>query len=190
MCVYPDVLGEGAVLEAQALVLIAVLASILFWIWMYRRMGVGLRGYAIPIILWVAFGTLDILITTRGTFGNPYLEGNPLAESIFVLGGSAGPVIASILWIALWSGLVLLINRRFAGKKNTGTERAAASFVSLAVFYSLAAGYILGFSSWFIPLCSVAASLAPMITSHFMAAVVIGSCAAALHAFMKELLPG
>ncbi len=187
MCVYPDVLGSGAVLQAQSLLAVAIAASIAFWVWAYRRQGVGLGQYAVPIALWIIFGTLDIAITARGTFDDPFREGNPLARFIFVQSGPAGPVIASVLWIALWSLIVLLVNKRFAGQKNTDSERIAASFVSLAVFYSVAAGHLLGFSSWFIPLCPVA-RFAPGIVSHFMIAVVVGSCAAAFHTAAIKML--
>lgn len=187
MCVYPDVLGGGAVLQAQALVLLSIAASIAFWVWMYGRQGVGLRRYAIPIMLWIVFGTLDIMITVRGTFDDPYREGNPLARFIFVQSGPAGPVLSSILWIALWSGIVLLINKRFAGPKNGEREKIAVAFVSLAIFYSVAAGHMFGFSSWFMPLCPLA-RIAPGLTSHFMIAVVAGSCAAAVHTGAMRVL--
>src|SRR5512143_350759 len=113
MCIYTDVLGSGQELGIQLLTLVAIASSIAFWVWAYHKQGVPLRPYALPIILWIVFGSLDILITARGTFEDPYREGNPLARFIFVQSGPAGPVVASVLWIALWSGLVLLMNKKF-----------------------------------------------------------------------------
>ena len=114
---------------------------------MYRRHKVDVMQYAVPIALWIVFGTLDILITARGTIGNPMLEGNPLTREVLLLSGEYGPAIASILWISLWAAIVLVINKRL----NPGL----AAFVSFAVFYSLAFGHFLGFSSWFAPLCGI-----------------------------------
>jgi hypothetical protein len=147
MCHFNEVLGSGGVLALQLLTIASIGLSIAFWVFLYRREKVGLGRYAFPIALWICFGTLDIVITARGTAGNPALEGNPLARLVFTEAGWAGPVLASILWIALWAGLVLLANKRLAAP--------AAAFFSLAVFYSLAAGHLLGFSSWFAPLCEV-----------------------------------
>jgi hypothetical protein len=96
----------------------------------------------------MVFGTLDILITARGTIGDPMNEGNPLTRMVFLLAGDYGPALASILWIALWSLVVLAINKKIKDKR-------LATLLSLAVFYSLAVGHLLGFSSWFMPLCGV-----------------------------------
>ncbi|HSB47860.1 MAG TPA: hypothetical protein VLD37_07650 [Candidatus Bilamarchaeum sp.] len=146
MCDYEGVLGSGPVLALQALVALSIAASIIFWAWAFIKGGLrdSLASYALPIALWVLFGSLDILITARGTYGNPYNEGNQLARLIFVQGGYAGPIIASVLWIALWSGIVFVINLR---------KMPLADFVSLSVFYSLAVGHFSGFTSWFGPLC-------------------------------------
>lgn len=180
MCVYPDVLGSGPELEAQALTLIAIASSILFWVWAYRRMDVPLRPYALPIILWIIFGSLDIMITARGTFDDPYREGNPLARFIFVQSGFAGPVVASVLWIALWSGIVLAINKKFPPDGKGGSLRnALVAFVSLAIFYSVAVGHIFGFSSWFLPLCPLARGFALM--RNLAGVALIGCLLSAAH---------
>ncbi|MEW6721640.1 MAG: hypothetical protein AB1324_00090 [Candidatus Micrarchaeota archaeon] len=157
MCIFGGVLGDGQVLVLQALTALSIAGSIVFWVLVYGRAGIGLRGYAVPIALWVVLGTLDILITAKGTFKDPLREGNPLAELIFVKAGYIGPVVASVLWIALWSGIVLAVN--VAAKKpkqKNNNPRRAAEFVSLAIFYSLATGHLSGFSSWFLPFCPIA----------------------------------
>lgn len=137
----------------QALTLASIAASIVFWVWMFRRGNVGLGRYALPIALWVLFGTLDITITAKGTFGAPANEGNPLARFIFEETGFAGPVAASVLWISLWSLVVLALNRA-----RGGAGMPHAGFLSLAVFYSVAFGHLLGFSSWLAPLCGIPAA--------------------------------
>lgn len=150
MCVYPDVLGEGPILQLQAATLAAILLSIAFWIWAYRRNDVRLRPLAVPIALWFVFGTLDILITAKGTFTNPYRESNPLTRIILLGSGGWGTIVASVLWIALWAGLVLALNKVWKGR--------TALFASLAVFYSLTLGHLLGFSSWYLPMCPIASA--------------------------------
>jgi len=147
MCHFSSILGGGDVLFVQALTAVSIAASIALWIAVYRKARIRLEPFIIPICLWVAFGTLDILITAKGTFEDPLREGNPLARLVFVETGFLGPVVASILWIALWSFAVLLINKRLSG--------APALFLSLAVFYSLAAGHVYGFGTWYEPLCGV-----------------------------------
>ncbi len=146
MCYYTDVLGQGAALVAQIITLVAIALSIAFWVLMYRKHKVDIVRYAVPIAFWIVFGSLDIIITARGTIGNPMLEDNPLTRGILVLSGDYGPAIASILWISLWAFIVLVINKRL--------KPGLAIFISLAVFYSLAVGHFLGFSSWFDPLCT------------------------------------
>jgi hypothetical protein len=177
MCIYPDVLASGPALALQAFTALSIAASIAFWAWAYRKQGVGLGGYAVPIILWVVFGTLDILITARGTFLNPTREGNPLARFIFVESGYAGPMIASVLWIALWSSVVLLANKK-AGPR-------LAPFISLAVFYSLATGHLFGFSSWFVPLCPIARALPPL-ALRLPLIIAIGCALAAVHLALQR----
>jgi len=146
MCYYTDVLGQGAVLVAQLITFMAIVLSIGFWIWIYKKHNVDLARYIVPIALWIAFGTLDIMITARGAIGNPMLEENPLTREVLLLTGGYGPAIASVLWISLWVFIVLIINKKLKPR--------LATFISLAVFYSLAFGHFLGFSSWFDPLCT------------------------------------
>ncbi len=172
MCIYDGIFGSGAVLAAQALTLAAVLAAFLFWVWAYLKSGVSPRRYAPAIALWLLFGTLDIVITTRG-IADGHGEGNALAAGVFsVFGAHVGPVMASVLWISLWAGLVLVLNR---------SNVARAEFLSLAVFYSLAAGHFFGFSSWSLQLCGAAnalGSFAPGAAGLLVFAAV--GCAAAL----------
>ena len=84
MCYYSEILGTGSALIIQLLTVLSIFLSIIFWVWIYRRENVDLRYYALPIILWIIFGTLDITITALGTVDNPLREGNPLARFIFV----------------------------------------------------------------------------------------------------------
>ncbi len=104
-------------------------------------------------------------------------EGNPLARYVFVETGWIGPVVASVLWIALWSGIVLAANKKLAPPLST--------FISLAVFYSLAIGHIFGFSSWFVPLCdiSLAYRTTLAIIPNFVKIIILGCAAATLHFF-------
>lgn len=172
MCIYDGIFGSGAVLAAQALTLLTVLAAFVFWVWAYLKGGVSPRRYAPAIAFWLLFGTLDILITTRG-IADGHGEGNTLAAGVFSLfGAHGGPAVASVLWISLWAGLVLALNRH---------KVARAKFLSLAVFYSLAAGHFFGFSSWLLQLCGAAQALdsfAPGVAGLLVFAAV--GCAAAL----------
>ena len=172
MCIYQDILGSGPVLALQAATFAAIIISIAFWIWAYRRCGVDIRPLAVPIAVWFAFGTLDILITAKGTFTNPYREANPLTRIILLWSGGWGTVVASVLWIALWAGVVLAINKAWKGR--------AASFASLAVFYSLSVGHLLGFSSWFLPACPIASAASGLAFLPLrVAAIIVAGCALA-----------
>jgi len=178
MCHYSDVLGDAGALPIQLLTVASIAFSIVFWVLVYRREEVGLRQYALPIILWVAFGTLDIIITARGTIGNPMREGNPLARYVFIEAGWIGPVVASVLWIALWAGAVLVANKLL--------KAPHAAYVSLAVFYSLAIGHVFGFSSWFGPLCAISKFSWEVLADYparFFGIVAIGCVLGAAHFF-------
>lgn len=174
MCIYDSVLGSGGALLAQLLTAAAIIGSALFWLWLYFRNWVDPKPYALPIALWFLSGTLDIVITARGV-ADGHGEGNPLAAAVFSFAGAAGPAVASILWMGLWAGTVLVINK---------AKFPRAQFLSLAIFYSLAAGHLLGFSSWFLPLCGIghaAGALAPGGLPKLMAIVMAGSALAAAH---------
>ena len=148
MCHYTEILGEGGVLAIQLLTVASIALGIGIWVRTYRKEGIGLGAYALPIALWVLFGTLDIVVTAKGTFDDPLREGNPLARLVFMETGYFGPVVASVLWISLWALVVLIINKKLSAPLSV--------FLSLAVFYSLAVGHIYGFSSWFLPFCGLA----------------------------------
>jgi hypothetical protein len=178
MCFYPEILGSGPVLALQGLTIISIAASVVFWILAFTKNGLRerLSEYAIPIGLWVLFGTLDIVITAKGTFDNPYREGNQLARIIFVETGYLGPIMASVLWIALWSGIVFAINK---------LKMPLAGFVSLSIFYSLAAGHFSGFSSWYVPFCGL--SLYRLMPGLQAVNVGIGIVAAGIHLGAMEI---
>lgn len=149
MCIFTDILGSGDVLFLQLLTIGSIIASIWAAVWFYMQNGLEeeLWAYAPPIALWTVFGTLDIVITAKGTFAEPLRESNPLARLIFLETGFFGPVIASVLWIALWAGIVYMINKM---------KIPYAGFFSLTIFWSLAVGHFFGFSSWFAPFCGFA----------------------------------
>jgi len=174
MCIYNDILGSGDILIAQILVVLSIIASIAFWIFVYWKNNVKLEPYLLPIILWIIFGTLDIVITAKGTFFDPWREGNPLAEFIFVNIGYWGPVVASVLWISIWSLVVLLINKNMKNRE----------LFSLVVFYSLAVGHFICFSSWYASFCDLAFNRIFEELPIFARAVLIGSVLSIAHAGM------
>jgi hypothetical protein len=190
MCRYGDfsmIIGSGDALIVQALTVATIAASILLWFWMFRRSGVGLLQYAVPIALWVLLGTLDIVVTAKGTFGAAANEGNPLARAVFMAAGFFGPPLASVLWISLWSLVVLALKRA-----NGGAGVPRAKFLSLAVFYSLSVGHLFGFSSWLSPLCWVSAGFysgLPMVLRLPLIAAA-GSVLAAAHCALLAVAAG
>jgi len=106
-------------------------------------------------------------------------EGNPLARFIFVETGFLGPVIASVLWISLWSLFALIINKSL--------KAPLSQYLSLVVFYSLCIGHIFGFSSWFDATCAFARwedDFLPFIPE-FLRLIGFGAIIAAAH-FIAE----
>lgn len=178
MCVYDSVLGSGEILVVQTLTVLVIAFSIVFWIWVYRRGGIGLRQYALPIALWMIFGTLDIIITAKGTFADAGLEANPLARTIFENVDAYGPMMASVLWIALWAALVYAVNKK----------TAHAELISLGIFYSLAVGHFLGFSSWFILLCGYSLGAVSHGLPRLVLIVVSGLALAAGHRLIRAAI--
>lgn len=176
MCVFPDALGSGDILFIQLLTIGAIVASIWAAVWFYIQNGLEreLWAYAPPIVLWAVFGTLDIVITARGTFTDPLRESNPLARFIFVEAGTIGPVVASVLWIALWAFIVYMINKM---------RVPHAGFFSLAIFWSLAVGHFFGFSSWFAPFCGFSENYSMLFAElpRFMKAILLGMTIAIFH---------
>jgi len=130
--------------------LIAIAAGILIWRRILSSKGVPLRYYMVPIAFWTLAGSLDILITAVGAFGDPAREGNLGARVIFMIAGDWGPAVAAFLWISLWSMVALAIQRSAGGK---------AEALTLVMFYCLGSGHLLGFSTWFIPFCPYAAAV-------------------------------
>ncbi|MCI0504036.1 hypothetical protein L0Y65_04965 [Candidatus Micrarchaeota archaeon] len=182
MCRYSDfsmLLGSGDALILQLLTVATIAAGIAFWVRMYRRQGVALAPYSVPIVLWIVFGTLDIIATAKGTLNAPGTESNPLARYVFVQAGFLGPIVASVLWISLWSLLVLIINKRLWPD--------SAKYLSLAVFYSLAIGHVFGFSSWFDATCALARWEDGFLAfiPEFLRITGFGAIAAAVHFFLQ-----
>ncbi len=177
MCLTNEIHGSGTVLLIQGLTLFSIAAAIIAWIVIYRKSGVDLGQYAIPIGLWILFGSLDALMTANGTFGNPLREENPLTRFALLQWGFWGMPLASFLWVSLWAGIVLVLNKRIAP--------AAARLPSLAIFYSLAVGHLFGFSSWYTPLCPIAELFPPLITS-IPKIVLAGTAAAAVQFWISK----
>ena len=151
MCVYTDVISQNQeILLSQVLTIVVIIFSALFWITVFKnqKMIQNLIACIFPVILWIIFGSLDILITVKGTFGNPNREGNPLAKELFKQFGFIGPAVASFIWIFLWVGVVFLFFKFI--KSST-----VSNFLSRTVFYSLFIGHLIGFSSWWAPLCGI-----------------------------------
>jgi hypothetical protein len=172
MCFYDSVLGSGPVLVLQMLTVGAIIATAFAWVWAYLRSGVDIRRYALPIGLWFVFGTLDIVITAKGVLAGSHTEANTLAAFVFSVFGAYGPVMASMLWISLWAGAVLVINR---------LKVARAEFITLAVFYSLAVGHFIGFSSWFQPFCIFSQTADVLVSGMLQPFVIIlAGCALAV----------
>ncbi len=147
MCFFTDILGSGKILSFQLITFFSILVAMGAWIYIFikGRLGPQLRLFLLPICLWLVFGTLDILITVKGTYGDPLREANPSTRVLLVQFGPWGAALASVLWVCLWAGIVYAINKIKPGH--------VSEFVSLSIFYSLAAGHFFGFSSWFLPLC-------------------------------------
>lgn len=179
MCRYSDFsmfFGSDGALAIQLLTVASIASGIVLWVFIYKGQKVGLAQYAIPIIIWIASGTLDITVTAKGTYNAPENEGNPLARFILVETGFLGPVVASVLWISLWSLLVLVINKKL--------KAPLAQYLSLVVFYSLGIGHIFGFSSWFDQLCDISRlswSLLPEWPLRFIGIVLLGCVVAGVH---------
>ncbi len=147
MCVFSGVLGSGKILTFQLVTFFSILIAMGAWVYLFirGRLGPQLRSFLIPICLWFVFGTLDILITVKGTYANPLQEADPATRLILLQFGPLGAAVASVLWISLWAGIVYAMNKARPGR--------ISEFVSLCAFYCLAAGHFFGFSSWFLPLC-------------------------------------
>ncbi len=149
MCEFNQLFGDGMVLHVQLATLFAIAITALFWLGEFRKRQISISLFRLPLALWMIFGTLDIVITTRGILSSPSNEGFWLAKLIFDNFGIAGPVVASVLWISLWAGIVLALNRM---------KPLFYSTISLMIFYALAIGHFLGFSSWLVSACWIAES--------------------------------
>ena len=178
MCVYTQIFGTGAVLEMQLLAVLSVILGICLWVYLFRRQGILIRPYLVPLILWIIFGTLDIVVTAKGVFSDPSNEGFWLARAVFeVFGGMVGPAVASVLWISLWAGIVLLLNR---------FKLPFYYVASLAVFYALAIDHFLGFSTWMTQTCGIATFARGIISDFEVFGIIAGILVAAIHALIAR----
>lgn len=141
---FTEFFASDNAIYAQLLTFLAVAITAYFWYFAHGKLKIDLKPFSLPIILWFVFGSLDIMITARGVFGEPGREGNPLAKNIFLsVGPIIGPPLASILWITLWA--VVAIALYYASKK---LQREWIADARYAIFYSLAVGHFFGFMSW------------------------------------------
>lgn len=147
MCGPGQLFGSGMVLEIQLATLFAIAVTALFWLGEFRKRQVSVALFRFPLLLWAVFGTLDITITAKGVLEGASGEGFWLAKLVFDAFGIIGPVVASVLWISLWAGVVLALNRM---------RPPFYSTISLMIFYALAISHFFGFSSWFVSACWVA----------------------------------
>ena len=138
----------GPELSVQILTLITIAFSIFIWFNIYRRAGIFqyMKVLWPAVIFWVIFGTLDIFITARGTFGAPENEGNPAARFFIEQYGFFGTSVASFLWIGLWVGIIGVILYLF-NKFWKDYDKIAIIF-ALIIFYNLAIYHLWGFSTW------------------------------------------
>jgi hypothetical protein len=144
MCEFNQLLGSGMVLNIQLATVFAIAVTAFFWLGEFRKRQVSVGLFRFPLALWAIFGTLDIILTAKGILEGTSGEGFWLARLVFGIFGIAGPVVASVLWISLWAGVVLALNRMRVPFYST---------MSLMIFYALAIGHFFGFSSWFVPAC-------------------------------------
>jgi len=188
MCVFTDILGSGKALAFQMLTFFSIVTTAGIWAYVFvkNKLADQLRLFLVPVALWFVFGTLDIVITARGTFDDPLLESNPATRWLLLVFGHWGAPVASVLWICFWVGIVYAINKTKPGR--------LSEFVSLAIFYSLATGHFFGFSSWFEPLCAFTHGM--VIDWLFPAAIgdwkiiLIGTVLGALHVLAASFTCG
>ena len=142
------------VFGSQIVTIVTIILSALFWLFVFwkQKLLSKLKSLLLPIILWIIFGTLDIVVTAKGTFGNPQREGNPATVWFLEQFGAYGPAVASLCWIFLWVGIVFILLKFLKNER-------ISNFVSIIIFYALASMHFIGFSTWFIPLCSIAQTI-------------------------------
>ncbi len=135
-------IGEPRVYGAQALTFITIILACGSWAFTFQRLKGRrlLRSLIIPSILWFFFGTLDILVTVKGTYGNPALEANPLARYSFA---AFGPQVTAFIWISVWAVVLLLLDHGVSP-----ISKRLSKFILLTVLYSLAVGHMYALSGW------------------------------------------
>lgn len=141
-------LGSGQVLRAQLILLVTNSLTIALLVLLFRRWQLlgDLRPLVVPLALFAVFGTLDALVTTRGTWTDPYHEANPMARLFLMWGGWPGYCLNCALWIVCWvlvlGGLTALRRR---AKPSTGRIMDG---LRLWVAYALGLGHLGGWLSW------------------------------------------
>jgi len=177
MCELGQLFGTGMVLAIQLATLFAIAVTALFWLGEFRKRQISITFFRFPLLLWAVFGTLDITITTRGIFNSPSSEGFWLAKLVFDSFGIVGPVVASVLWISLWAGIVLALNRM---------RPPFYSTISLMIFYALAISHFFGFSSWFVSACWVARPVYGTMPDFSAVGPLLAIPAAIIHTIVAE----
>ena len=135
--------GQQIVLLLSILVALTLAVA---YLWRRGRLS-SLRALAVPLALSVVFGTLDGLVTLRGTYYNPWREGNPTLRAVLLWGGWLGLCLWSVLWVFAWA-LVLdgleSLRLRLAGSGAKVLLRGA----QLYIFYALAMLHLSDVISW------------------------------------------
>ncbi len=157
---YDTLLAEGGGLISQISVLLTIAFSMVMVFHIYRRLKLlfMLRKAAIPLLGFIIFGTLDAVITAKGTFRHPEMEGNPTMAAFLHTFGWVGSSISAFLWILFWMGVAAMIYKLHMARK---PYRGILVTLVVYVFYSLAAGHYFAFSSWttFMPFRDVPAAI-------------------------------
>jgi hypothetical protein len=177
MCELGQLFGTGMVLEIQLAALFAIAVTALFWLGEFRKRQISVALFRFPLLLWAIFGTLDMTITAKGVLEGAPSEGFWLAKLAFGHFGAVGPVVASVLWISLWAGVVLALNR---------TRPPFYSTVSLMIFYALAISHFFGFSSWLVSACWVARPVYGTMPDFSSVGTLLAVPAAIIHTILAE----
>lgn len=106
----------------------------------------SIRPVVVPLFFYAVFGTLDALVTLRGTWNDPWREGNPSLRVFLVWGGWWGQCIGTALWVLVW--LLILDGLEVLRRRSRGRARAFWGGSRLLTAYALATGHLYGLLTW------------------------------------------
>lgn len=139
---------ERSILGQQIVLLLSIAAAIglayAYLRWRHRLS--SLRSLWLPLSLFTLFGTLDALVTVRGTWNAPWREGNPAMRAFLVWGGWIGQCVGSAVWIVGWT--LVLDGLESLRLRLAGRWAALVGWLRLWTAYALALGHLNGFASW------------------------------------------